>query len=143
MFSRNSNYENKKKQFKQAFTLIELGLVIIIIALLITAIITGQKIIERARLTSFITEIKEIASAFSSFNIAFGALPGDFDEANDYFPNTISGDGNNDIDSSTESDQVFYHLSEAKMLPDNYENGDLYNFTIKNSFGYVSYADGI
>jgi prepilin-type N-terminal cleavage/methylation domain-containing protein len=66
-----------KRVNEQGFTLVELAIVMIIIGLLIAGILKGQQMIENARITSTVSQIKAIDAAASTFSDMYSALPGD------------------------------------------------------------------
>jgi prepilin-type N-terminal cleavage/methylation domain-containing protein len=77
----------------EGFTLVELSIVIIIIGFLIAGIAAGQALIKQAELNSIITEHQTLATAINTFQIRYGYLPGDFPNAESYWPATANGDG--------------------------------------------------
>ena len=86
----------------RAFTLVELAIVMTIIGLLIGGILKGQELLENARVTATIAQIKSYDAAVISFRDIYSGLPGDF-----RFPNRIPqctndpcsrpGDGNETV----------------------------------------------
>ncbi len=82
------------------FTLVELAIVMMIIGLLLGGILKGQKMVENARVTSFISQVNSYQAALVSFQDAYSALPGDMLTATMRIPNCtganfcVNGDGN-------------------------------------------------
>ena len=68
---------------RKGFTLVELAIVMTIIGLLIGGILKGQELLENARLTSTIAQIKSYDAAVTAFRDIYGALPGDLPNAGD------------------------------------------------------------
>jgi len=99
------------KTNRQAFSLLELSLVVIIISLLIAGASSGLKIVRKAQIQSTIKEILDYKYAFHEFVILYQAFPGDFDQAYEYFAgddDTICGqktDCNGDGDGKIELSQ--------------------------------------
>ncbi|MDC0857706.1 prepilin-type N-terminal cleavage/methylation domain-containing protein [Rickettsiales bacterium] len=99
------------KNNRQAFSLLELSLVVIIISLLMAGASSGLKIVRKAQIQSTIKDILDYKYAFHEFVILYQALPGDFDQAYEYFAgedDTICGedtDCNGDGDGKIEVSQ--------------------------------------
>jgi prepilin-type N-terminal cleavage/methylation domain-containing protein len=72
---------------QKGFTLVELAIVMTIIGLLIGGVLKGQQLLENARMTATIAQIKGFEAASTSFRDAYGALPGDLSAATDRLPN--------------------------------------------------------
>lgn len=76
---------------KNAFSLIELSIVLIIIGLLVAGITGGKSLIDSARNRAFVNELEGYRKAFYIFKTATGRLPGDLD--NDGYAGTCYGLG--------------------------------------------------
>ena len=74
---------NKQK----GFTLVELAIVMTIIGLLIGGILKGQELMENARVTATIAQVKSYEAAATTFRDSFSALPGDMANAQQRIPN--------------------------------------------------------
>jgi prepilin-type N-terminal cleavage/methylation domain-containing protein len=61
------------------FTLVELAIVITIIALVVAGILSGQTMIQNAKLISVYDDISRFSTAFNSFRDSYRAIPGDLD----------------------------------------------------------------
>jgi len=72
-------YAHQAKQ--QGFTLVELAIVMIIIGLLIGGVLKGQQLIENAKVSAVISEVKSYQVALLSFRSTYGSLPGDMRRA--------------------------------------------------------------
>ncbi len=59
------------------FTLVELSIVLIVIALVVAGILSSQTLIQNAKLLSVYDDINKFSTAFSSFRDSYKATPGD------------------------------------------------------------------
>lgn len=72
-------------QNKNGFTLIELSVVLVILALITGGILGGTALINAAELRSITTQQKEWETAMNAFDMRYGKLPGDLDNATEYW----------------------------------------------------------
>lgn len=122
----------RMKKQKQAFSLIELSLVITVIALLTTIVIATKKTLHNAKIISFINQIETNKLSYELFIDKFGAPPGDITNASSLFTDAVdAGDGNGFIDyasSSTaepaigaaESNAAWQHLKLSGLITGNF-----------------------
>ena len=134
----------KNFQSKQGFTLLELSIVLVIIGLIIGGVTVGQELIRSAELNSVVSDVNKYKTAINTFKLKYNALPGDMDNAEDYWgtaatgaacqttagtaTQTCNGDGDGTIDymHSTsgntlhESWRAWQHLSNAEIVPGSY-----------------------
>jgi prepilin-type N-terminal cleavage/methylation domain-containing protein len=111
------------------FTLIELAIVVVVLGILITGIVGGQSIIKSAKRQSQITFMKKYETALQVYKLEFDAVPGDHDEAEDYFSNdsrVVNGNGDKRVsfgygfrgDMVQEMRQFFVHLNASEIITD-------------------------
>ena len=74
-------------QRSYGFTLVELAIVMTIIGLLIGGILKGQELLENARVTSTIAQIKSYDSSVTGFRDIYDGYPGDLPNAATRIPN--------------------------------------------------------
>lgn len=106
------------------FTLVEMAMVITIVALIVGAVIGGQRAIRNSEISSLMAEAKSYQSAFAIFQERYTAIPGDFATASSIWPTASNGDGNNLIRAGTnnlnEAFIAFQHLALAGLIAGNY-----------------------
>lgn len=115
---------------QNGFTLVELAIALMVIGLLIGGVLKGQELIENAKITATIRQIKAYDAAAMIFRNTYGALPGDIKRPN-RIPNCTNdndmicgtaGNGNGKIlESDTDPMQIelynfFPHLTKAGMI---------------------------
>ncbi|MBI1328024.1 MAG: prepilin-type N-terminal cleavage/methylation domain-containing protein [Alphaproteobacteria bacterium] len=67
----------KNKKTQSGFTLVEMGIVIVIIALLIGGVLKGREVLGEAQITSVVSTIKSVDMATKAFVDLYAYLPGD------------------------------------------------------------------
>lgn len=116
---------------RQAFTLIELSVVLVIIGLIVGGIMGGQYLIKQAELQAIVTDLAKYKGAMTQFKESYGGKPGDLLDATDYWgtdPNgcpthstavprkeTCNGDGDNLIETN-ENYRFWQQLSDAELI---------------------------
>ncbi len=75
-----------KTQNQKGFTLVELAIVMTIIGLLIGGILKGQELMENARVTSTIAQIRSFEAATTTFRDTYSAMPGDMTNPDERIP---------------------------------------------------------
>jgi prepilin-type N-terminal cleavage/methylation domain-containing protein len=63
--------------FKQAFTLVELAIVIVIIGLLVGGVLAGQELIAQAKVRAQLKQFQDFDAAVATFRSKYDFLPGD------------------------------------------------------------------
>lgn len=109
------------------FTLAELAIVVVIIALLVTFVLKGQSFIDSAKSTDMATSAKDLSTAVSEFKSRYHFLPGDLPRASAELSgigvgstcdiaNTTANIGNGRIDTPAEIGCVSQHLLAAGLV---------------------------
>lgn len=119
---------------KKGFTLIELSIVMVVIALIIGVVLVGQDLLIAARLKKDMSSVESYNTAVNTFRLKYNALPGDFKEAVQFgFHANAYGDGNKRIQGVIKAHSttyttvphlgirpewyyVFHHLGQSKLI---------------------------
>jgi prepilin-type N-terminal cleavage/methylation domain-containing protein len=80
---------------QKGFTLIELAIVVVVLGIVVTGVVAGQSIIDSSKRYKVINDVTEFKTAISAFRLEYDGIPGDFDEAEDYWQ-TDTDNGNGD-----------------------------------------------
>ena len=122
-----------KRNYKKAFTLIELSVVLVIIALIAGAVMGGQALMTNYKIKSLITLIDSVETATSVFVDKYNALPGNFANASTVFgtancpASPCNGDGTGSVryrasdNKNYEPYNFFKHLSLAGLIDGKYD----------------------
>jgi prepilin-type N-terminal cleavage/methylation domain-containing protein len=127
---------------KQAFSLVELSIVLVILGLLTGGILTGQNLIRAAELRAVVTQYTTYQTAAQTFRNKYFAIPGDMTNATAFWgdnssacadaavadgtPGTCNGDGNGRVDvggnggETAERFQVWNQLALAGLIEGTY-----------------------
>lgn len=124
------------------FSLVELSIAIVVIALMVGGVLSGRSMIRASELRSITTQHGQLLNAISAFREKYGYFPGDIPNATSYWgiaagdgnnaacrvfesttTATCNGDGDGQIRSLTpgpEPTRLFQHLSNAGLLSGSY-----------------------
>jgi prepilin-type N-terminal cleavage/methylation domain-containing protein len=122
------------RQKHNGFTLIELSIVLVIIALLVGGILVGRDLIKAATLRRQITQFQQYQLAAQTFRMKYGNLPGDLSAekaAGAGFTTRAGDDGHGDGDGIVEGCGSYWEvgceaalywrdLSDAKLIKENF-----------------------
>lgn len=105
----------------RGFTLLELAIVIVIIALLAAAIVIANDLVRAAQLRRTLSHVQQVQTAIAGFKDKFRQLPGDFNEADSYWEGAINGNNDGRITSQSASSifedlNVWDHLNQAQLI---------------------------
>jgi prepilin-type N-terminal cleavage/methylation domain-containing protein len=125
---------------QNAFTLIELSTVLVVIGLVVGGIMTGKALIQQAEIRAATSQLQQLEAGYHAFRTKYNCIMGDCANATEIFGNNFivvnagcppsggagNGNGNGDgfIDAGgyggnwfCETTQGLYSLSLAKLLP--------------------------
>lgn len=114
--------ENNILKEEKGFTLVELGIVIVIAALLVTSVVAAQNLIAAAKVRGVTKELEDHQTSFNLFVNKYRAFPGDMRNADEFFGTTNrEGNGNAQIqyagatggDIAFEGNLAWEHMSNA------------------------------
>lgn len=111
---------------KEAFTLVEMSLVIAVIGLLVGAIVAGQTMVHQAELRDVYARAHKFMVAGQTFQDKYGAIPGDYSNANANWSSAQSGNGDGVItmtgsaNTAAENFQFWKHLALAGLIEGSY-----------------------
>lgn len=107
---------------ERGFTLLELSVILLIMALLAVGISLGKDVLDSSKNRSLIQEVQEFRTSILTFRTRFQAFPGDMSDATTYLSGVANGDGDELIEWNTgsgtphEGPQAFLHLQTADLL---------------------------
>ena len=99
----------------QAFSLVELGIVLIIMGVLVGAVLKGQDLLQVAKVNSVLEDIKRYRNIIAMYQHTYGEWPGDDPKAAERFEGAENGNGDGVIDDADET-LVWKHLMYAGSL---------------------------
>ena len=123
---------------RSGFTLIELSIVLVIIALMLGAIIGGRELYRASQLQTVLKDVSTIQNAAGFFRQKYDAIPGDFNKASSYWglnancatggtgtgTETCDGNNNGQVSGNSaypyEQFYIWQHLANAGMLSGSY-----------------------
>ncbi len=121
---------------RQAFSLVELAIVLVILGLLVGGILAGRSLIRASELRAIPQELNRYNTAIHAFRDRYFGLPGDITNATKFWgtdancpgdfstPSTGSatcdGSGNGRIEGNTETFRAWQHLANAGLIKGQY-----------------------
>lgn len=98
----------------RAFSLVEIGVALLIIGVLIGAVLKGKDLLDSAKLYSITKDFQNIKHSVSTYQETYQYLPGDDPKANRFGTHITPGNGDQKITGS-EASQVWVHLNAAGL----------------------------
>ncbi len=118
----------------QAFTLIELSIVITIIGLIVGATFVGADLINNSETKTLLSEVQKFKSSITQFQTLYKGLPGDVSNAQSYWPSSANGNGDGQIAAET-SNEAFRALQQLYLA--NLVDGAYYSISGTWGTGFV------
>lgn len=105
-----------QRQKQAGFTLVELSIVLVIVALIVGGVLYGRDLIRTAEMQSIISEMQSFKTAINNFENQYLGLPGDIYNATDFWSTTANGNADGIITTATEGFLAWEQLSLADMV---------------------------
>lgn len=114
-----------RKSYQQAFSIVELGMVLIIVGLIVGGTLTAMTVFRQAELRSIVSDVEAIRVAVDEFEQQYDGLPGDIYNATDFWAGVsnggVNGNHNGRIDPwNTEGMQAWAQLVAAGRIKGTY-----------------------
>jgi len=100
---------------QKGFTFLELAITLIIMGLLVAAVTVGKDIIIQAKVKNSIEQLNELQNSIRAFRLAYDALPGDINNATNFWENTTNGNGDQRLQEEEGKSLWFKHLQLAEL----------------------------
>jgi prepilin-type N-terminal cleavage/methylation domain-containing protein len=114
---------------QRGFTLIEIGLVLLVVALIAGGILKGQELVANSKLKRVANDYFGVSSSIYTYLDRYDYYPGDDPQASNHWPGAINGDGNHQINgnwndqatipaagSRAETRKLWDHLRRAALM---------------------------
>lgn len=104
------------------YSLLEVGIVLLIIGVMAAGIVKGTTLLDSAKLNTVISQYNELRTATYTFIDRYGHLPGNFNRASTQIDGSLKnglGDGSlhgQGLDQNSEAFNFWQHLAAAKLL---------------------------
>lgn len=102
----------------------ELAIVITVIALLVGVVVGGRSIKKASEIRGMVSDIQQFQSSIENFRTQYNGLPGDLNDATEYFSTTVNGNGNGAIEypegGNIESLRAWQQLNLAGLVEGEY-----------------------
>lgn len=118
------HYNHSKNASTRGFTLVELSIVLVIIGLIVGGVLTGQALIQAAKVRAQLTQIEQLDTAMNAFRSKFDCLPGDCPVSSGVVDAAGNGDGLVDYattwSATLESALAWNQMAQQNMVSGNY-----------------------
>jgi prepilin-type N-terminal cleavage/methylation domain-containing protein len=125
-----------RRRWAEAFTLIEMSIVLAIIGIIVGGIYAGTNVLKQSELQTVIADYTKYSAAVAQFNQQYGGMPGDLLDGTNYWgddnancadaavtdgtPGTCNGNGDGAIATTGESFRGWQQLQLAKLIDGNF-----------------------
>ena len=82
---------------ERGFTLVEIAIVLVIIALVLGGVLKGQEMVTQAKVKSVIADFSGLSAAYYGYQDRYRAIPGDDPNAGGRWPGATAGGGNGQL----------------------------------------------
>lgn len=89
-----------KNKFSAGYTIVEMSVVLLIIALIVGGLLFSQDMIRSAKIRRTVSILQQVTIAEQAFEEKYHAMPGDMRNATQFFPDATNGNGNSKYDNS-------------------------------------------
>jgi type II secretory pathway pseudopilin PulG len=110
------NYFLMAQKKVKAFSLVEIGVVLLVIGVLYTAVFKGKDLIDVAKTHAVASQIQQIQHSVQQYVEQYQAMPGDDPGASRFGNNIALGNGDENV-SANEMSIFWIHLKEAGFSP--------------------------
>lgn len=104
----------------RAFSIAEVTVVLVILALLVGGVVTGRSLIRSAELNSIMSDANAYVTAVGQFRDQYRALPGDMGNAASYWASPIISGNADGVIAGDERFQVWAQLQQAAFIEGSY-----------------------
>ena len=108
-------------RLRNSFTILEMAAVLTVISLLMAASFKGKSLLDNAKLSAIMADVKSYSSKSTQFAEQYQSLPGDLANATSFWASANNGNGNGVIDSSSEALSFWQHLQYAGLITGNFD----------------------
>lgn len=111
---------NNNKTNLSAFTLIEMSIVLVIIALIVAGVMQGVDVLENSKRMAIVSDMQQYKAAYDQFKEKYYSPPGDMSDAESVWgvAKTNNGDGDNLIERNANNDDylAWQHLGLSNFI---------------------------
>jgi len=90
--------ERAARTHGRGFTLVELAIVLVIIALVLGGVLKGQEMVAQAKIKNVISDFSGVSAAYYGYQDRYRAMPGDDPTAALRWPGAAQGNGNGQVE---------------------------------------------
>lgn len=122
----------------EAFSLVEISMVLLIIGIIAGGMLKGRDLIESAQIRCVLNDFQNLQTVFDSYINSYGSIPGDDSSASAKFQDVSDGDGDGVV-SPDDAKNVFSHLFAAGLI----ESASFKKPKVGGTYDVVSEEDSV